>query len=76
MIRHSKWHQKMEEAFKYGFRRVTPTDDCSDHFNDCQHNKKQTHYHCIQSEGCDKVSVSLNFFLPSIIARQGPHSQQ
>jgi len=56
MIRHSKWHQKMEEAFKYGFRRVTPADDCSDHFQDCQHNKKQTHYHCVQSEGCDKVS--------------------
>ena len=24
-------------------------------FVDCSHNKKQTHYHCIQSEGCDKV---------------------
>ena len=30
MIRHSKWHQKMDEAFKYGFRRVTPMDDCSE----------------------------------------------
>ena len=49
MIRHSKWHQKMDEAYKYGFRRVTPTDDCSDQFPGCQHNKKQTHYHCIQS---------------------------
>ena len=32
MIRHSKWHQKMDEALKYGFRRVTPMDDCSDQF--------------------------------------------
>ena len=90
MIRHSKWHQKMDEALKYGFRRVTPMDDCSDQFQvrdglscysrtsspspaplpyrppappsppslqECSHNKKQTHYHCIQSEGCDKVQT-------------------
>ena len=60
MIRHSKWHQKMEEAFKYGFRRVTPSDDCSDQFPGCQHNKKQTHYHCIQSDNCDKVYISTS----------------
>merc|ERR1719410_2806283 len=60
MIRHSKWHQKMDEALKYGFRRVTPMDDCSDQFADCTHNKKQTHYHCIQSEGCDKVYISTS----------------
>ena len=60
MIRHSKWHQKMDEALKYGFRRVTPMDDCSDQFMDCTHNKKQTHYHCIQSDGCDKVYISTS----------------
>ena len=60
MIRHSKWHQKMDEALKYGFRRVTPMDDCSDQFIDCTHNKKQTHYHCIQSDGCDKVYISTS----------------
>ena len=60
MIRHSKWHQKMDEALKYGFRRVTPMDDCSDQFVDCTHNKKQTHYHCIQSDGCDKVYISTS----------------
>lgn len=60
MIRHSKWHQKMDEALKYGFRRVTPMDDCSDQFQECGHNKKQTHYHCIQSEGCDKVYISTS----------------
>ena len=60
MIRHSKWHQKMDEAYKYGFRRVTPTDDCSDQFPGCQHNKKQTHYHCIQSSHCDKVYISTS----------------
>ena len=59
MIRHSKWHQKMDEALKYGFRRVTPMDDCSDQFADCTHNKKQTHYHCIQSDGCDKVEQNI-----------------
>jgi hypothetical protein len=60
MIRHSKWHQKMDEAYKYGFRRVTPTDDCADQFPGCQHNKKQTHYHCIQSGHCDKVYISTS----------------
>jgi hypothetical protein len=60
MSRHAKWHQKMEEAFKYGFRRVTPSDDCSDHFPNCPHHKRQTHYHCIQSEGCDKVYISTS----------------
>ena len=60
MIRHSKWHQKMDEAFKYGFRRVTPMDDCSEQFPGCQHNKKQTHYHCIHTETCDKVYISTS----------------
>ena len=75
MIRHSKWHQKMDEALKYGFRRVTPMDDCSDQFADCTHNKKQTHYHCIQSDGCDKVeqkycpSLKNIFCNPKIFSR-------
>ena len=60
MIRHSKWHQKMDEAFKYGFRRVTPMDDCSEQFPGCQHNKKQTHYHCIHTDTCDKVYISTS----------------
>lgn len=60
MIRHSKWHQKMDEAFKYGFRRVTPMDDCSDQFPGCQHNKKQTHYHCIHTDTCDKCYISTS----------------
>ncbi len=60
MIRHSKWHQKMDEAFKYGFRRVTPSDDCTDQFPGCQHNRKQTHYHCIQSKHCDKCYISTS----------------
>ena len=60
MIRHSKWHQKMDEAFKYGFRRVTPMDDCSEQFPSCPHNKKQTHYHCIHTDTCDKVYISTS----------------
>ena len=60
MIRHSKWHSKMDEAFKYGFRRVTPMDDCADQFPGCQHNKKQTHYHCIHTENCDKCYISTS----------------
>jgi hypothetical protein len=60
MIRHSKWHSKMDEAFKYGFRRVTPMDDCSAQFPGCQHNKKQTHYHCIHTENCDKCYISTS----------------
>ncbi|XP_040574918.1 uncharacterized protein [Lepeophtheirus salmonis] len=60
MIRHAKWHQKLDEAYKYGFRRVTPMDDCTDQFPGCQHNRKQTHYHCIQSESCDKCYISTS----------------
>jgi len=60
MIRHSKWHQKADEAFKYGFRRVTPSDDCSDMFPGCQHNRKQTHYHCVATDTCDKCYISTS----------------
>ena len=69
MIRHSKWHQKMDEAFKYGFRRVTPMDDCSEQFPTCPHNKKQTHYHCIHTDTCDKAHFEFGAHL-----KKRPHS--
>ena len=37
---------------------------------ECSHNKKQTHYHCIQSEGCDKVEPPLLLFLTLIFKFQ------
>ena len=52
MIRHSKWHQKMDEAFKYGFRRVTPMDDCSEQV--CPTHPFQDFF-CLQSN-CKRVS--------------------
>nr|CAH7728455.1 unnamed protein product [Callosobruchus chinensis] len=59
MIRHFKWHKKRDESLQHGFMRYSPLDDCSDKFNNCTHNKKQTHYHCIK-EGCDKVYISTS----------------
>lgn len=48
MIRHFKWHKKRDESLQHGFMRYSPSDDCSDRFQNCTHNRKQTHYHCIQ----------------------------
>ncbi|KAH1006891.1 hypothetical protein HUJ05_007582 [Dendroctonus ponderosae] len=59
MIRHFKWHKKRDESLQHGFMRYSPLDDCSDKFSNCTHNKKQTHYHCIQ-ENCDKVYISTS----------------
>ncbi|CAH1129565.1 unnamed protein product [Ceutorhynchus assimilis] len=59
MIRHFKWHKKRDESLQHGFMRYSPLDDCSDKYSNCTHNKKQTHYHCIQ-ENCDKVYISTS----------------
>ncbi|XP_075232926.1 uncharacterized protein LOC142331110 isoform X3 [Lycorma delicatula] len=48
MIRHFKWHKKRDESLQHGFMRYSPGDDCSDRYSNCTHNRKQTHYHCIQ----------------------------
>ncbi|XP_018008761.1 zinc finger protein castor homolog 1 isoform X3 [Hyalella azteca] len=58
MIRHFKWHKKRDESLQHGFMRYSPTDDCSDRFAACSHNRKQTHYHCLK--GCDKVYISTS----------------
>ncbi|GLG97314.1 Transcription factor castor [Gryllus bimaculatus] len=59
MIRHFKWHKKRDESLQHGFMRYSPMDDCSDRYQGCSHNRKQTHYHCIK-EGCDKVYISTS----------------
>uniref|UniRef100_A0A1B6C8U6 C2H2-type domain-containing protein n=2 Tax=Clastoptera arizonana TaxID=38151 RepID=A0A1B6C8U6_9HEMI len=59
MIRHFKWHKKRDESLQHGFMRYSPSDDCSDRYNNCSHNRKQTHYHCIQGT-CDKVYISTS----------------
>nr|XP_027235527.1 zinc finger protein castor homolog 1-like [Penaeus vannamei] len=59
MIRHFKWHKKRDESLQHGFMRYSPSDDCSDRFSNCSHNRKQTHYHCLK-EGCDKVYISTS----------------
>lgn len=48
MVRHYKWHRKREESLQHGFMRYSPMDDCSQKFNNCTHNGRQTHYHCLQ----------------------------
>jgi hypothetical protein len=60
MIRHFKWHKKRDESLQHGFMRYSPCDDCSDHFRNCSHNRKQTHYHCLK-RGCEKVSKCVWF---------------
>ncbi|KAL8571171.1 hypothetical protein ACOMHN_010632 [Nucella lapillus] len=59
MVRHYKWHRKRDESLQHGFLRYSPLDDCSIKFGHCTHNKRQTHYHCIQA-GCDKVYISTS----------------
>ncbi|KAL4131730.1 hypothetical protein QTP88_009003 [Uroleucon formosanum] len=59
MIRHFKWHKKRDESLQHGFMRYSPSDDCSDRYQGCSHNRKQTHYHCIQGT-CDKVYISTS----------------
>ncbi|KAL1122329.1 hypothetical protein AAG570_003734, partial [Ranatra chinensis] len=59
MIRHFKWHKKRDESLQHGFMRYSPSDDCSDRYPTCGHNRKQTHYHCIQGT-CDKVYISTS----------------
>ena len=56
MIRHFKWHKKRDESLQHGFMRYSPCDGCSDHFTNCNHNRKQTHYHCLK-RGCEKVFI-------------------
>lgn len=59
IIRHLKWHKKRSESLNHGFLRFTSSDDCTIQFGYCQHNRKQTHYHCIQNK-CDKTYISTS----------------
>lgn len=59
VLRHLKWHKKRNESLTHGFLRFSSTDDCSIQFGECQHNGKQTHYHCLQGS-CDKVYISTS----------------
>lgn len=43
----------------HSFLRFTSSDDCTIQFGYCQHNRKQTHYHCIQNK-CDKTYISTS----------------
>ncbi|GAB0100301.1 Transcription factor castor [Sergentomyia squamirostris] len=60
IIRHVKWHKKRSESLTHGFLRFSATDDCTVHFGKaCQHNRKQTHYHCLRAN-CHKVYISTS----------------
>ncbi|XP_055857761.1 uncharacterized protein LOC129920506 [Episyrphus balteatus] len=60
VIRHVKWHRKRMESLNHGFMRFSSSDDCSATFGvNCQHNRKQTHYHCFQPN-CDRVYISTS----------------
>lgn len=59
IIRHLKWHKKRNESLTHGFLRFSSNDDCSGQFQQCTHNRKQTHYHCLQ-QNCDKVYISTS----------------
>ncbi|CAF1039251.1 unnamed protein product [Didymodactylos carnosus] len=58
-IRHIKWHRKREESFQYGFLRFSTCDNCQRYFQNCLHNGRQTHYHCLEL-GCTKVYASTS----------------
>lgn len=60
IIRHLKWHKKRTESLTHGFLRFSSNDDCAKRFPvNCPHNRKQTHYHCIQPN-CDKIYISTS----------------
>lgn len=63
IIRHLKWHKKRQESLNHGFLRFSSSDDCTKQFPDvvpkCQHNRKQTHYHCLRGN-CDKIYISTS----------------
>ncbi|KAJ6643934.1 Transcription factor castor, partial [Pseudolycoriella hygida] len=57
--RHHKWHKKRNDSLNHGFLRFSSSDDCAPQFVNCSHNRKQTHYHCLQPN-CDKVYISTS----------------
>ncbi|KAG4073316.1 hypothetical protein HA402_002661, partial [Bradysia odoriphaga] len=57
--RHYKWHKKRNDSLTHGFLRFSSSDDCAPQFLNCSHNRKQTHYHCLQPN-CDKVYISTS----------------
>ncbi|XP_063704983.1 uncharacterized protein LOC134834292 [Culicoides brevitarsis] len=57
IIRHLKWHKKRSESLNHGFLRFSSSDDCNSQYPNCQHNRKQTHYHCLY---CDKCYISTS----------------
>ncbi|VDL39973.1 unnamed protein product [Hymenolepis diminuta] len=56
-IRHAKWHRKRAESLQYGFMRYSSCDNCG--YPSCNHNLKQTHYHCIRTN-CNKTYISTS----------------
>lgn len=59
IIRHLKWHKKRNESLNHGFLRFSSGDDCAPQYAACPHQRKQTHYHCLQPN-CDKVYISTS----------------
>jgi hypothetical protein len=57
--RHLKWHRKRMDSLNYGFLRFSSSDNCAPQFAGCPHNRKQTHYHCLQNN-CDKTYISTS----------------
>ncbi|XP_059479542.1 zinc finger protein castor homolog 1-like isoform X2 [Neocloeon triangulifer] len=70
MIRHFKWHKKRDESLQHGFMRYSTMDDCSDRFPGCQHNRKQTHYHCIKKRA-DGGNHSQDAKFPHFCSQEG-----
>ena len=44
VVAHRRQHQKLDSIMAAGFEKYTPTQYCN--IEGCQHNGKQTHYHC------------------------------
>lgn len=44
VVAHRRQHQKLDSIMAAGFEKYTPTQYCN--VEGCQHNGKQTHYHC------------------------------
>ncbi|XP_076365367.1 zinc finger protein castor homolog 1-like isoform X3 [Tachypleus tridentatus] len=48
VVAHRRQHMKMDSINAAGFDKYTPSQDCN--MDGCNHNRKQTHYHCLECQ--------------------------
>lgn len=57
VVAHRRQHAKMDSITAAGFEKYTPSQDCR--VEGCNHNSKQTHYHCVRTN-CQYAVLGLS----------------